>query len=293
MLEIESAVLCLHPEASHRPSHLPQRRRLAGALAWLTRGLGSVALLAATVSCSAESARESPVTYSYRVVKTYPHDPAAFTQGLVFLKGVLLEGTGLYGQSSLRRVELPTGHVTQQVSLPSPIFGEGIAVLGAKIYQLSWQNHKGFVYDLQTFALEREFAYEGEGWGLTTDGQSLILSDGTESIRFLDPTTFAVTRTIRVLNQGTPIKNLNELEFIKGEIFANIWQSNWIARIDPADGRLKGVINLSHLLKPEEIQPETDVLNGIAYDPDGDRLFVTGKRWPKLFEIQLTEPKAP
>jgi glutamine cyclotransferase len=214
----------------------------------------------------------------------------AFTQGLVWLDGALLESTGLYGQSSLRRVELPTGRVLQQVTVPLDYFAEGLAVLQGKLYQLTWQNQKAFVYDLATFQLEKEFAYDGEGWGLATDGQALILSDGTDRIRFLDPATFAVKRVINVSDHGRPVVRLNELEYVKGEIFANVWQTDFIARIDPATGAVLGWIDLGGLLPPEDRDATTDVLNGIAYDAAADRLFVTGKLWPKLFEVKL-EPK--
>jgi len=160
-------------------------------------------------------------------------------------------------------------------------------VLGDKIYQLTWQSQTGFVYDLESMELEREFSYTGEGWGLTTDGRSLIMSDGTNQIRFLDPATFQVTRTISVFSQGQPLRQLNELEYVKGEILANIWETQSVARIDPATGRLLGLVDFSGLLAPEDRDSHTDVLNGIAYDAGGDRLFVTGKDWPKLFEVRL------
>lgn len=227
------------------------------------------------------------VTSSYDVVRTFPHDRAAFTQGLVYLDGDLLESTGLNGQSTLRRVELSTGRILRQVRVPAEFFAEGMTVLGGKIYQLTWKNQKGFVYDLATFTLEKEFAYTGEGWGLTTDGQSLILSDGTHQLRFLDPVTFKVTRTVSVLRAGQPLSLLNELEFIRGEIYANIWQSQTVARIAPATGRVLGVIDFFGLLPAADRTSETDVLNGLAYDTATDRLFVTGKYWPKLFEVRL------
>ena len=225
--------------------------------------------------------------YSYEVIKIWPHDRNAFTQGLVFLDGTLLESTGLNGQSTLRKVDLKTGAVLKQVKVPAQYFAEGLAVLGGKIFQLTWQNGKGFVYDLESFHWEKEFAYEGEGWGLTTDGQWLILSDGTPRIRFLDPGTFEVKRVISAFDQSRPIKQLNELEYIKGEIFANIWRTDYVVRIDPATGRVLGIINFAGLLAPKDYDKNTDVLNGIAYDATGDRLFVTGKRWPKLFEVRL------
>jgi glutamine cyclotransferase len=225
--------------------------------------------------------------YSYEVVNAWPHDPGAFTQGLVYLDGSLLESTGLNGHSSLRRVELQTGKVLQQVEVPAAYFAEGLALLGDKLFQLTWQNHKGFVYDLTTFRLEKEFAYQGEGWGLTTDGHSLILSDGTDQIRFLDPVTFEVKRTISVVLVDHPVVELNELEYIKGEIFANVWGANYVVRIDPATGRVTGLVDFTGLLAPQDHNANTDVLNGIAYDAAADRLFVTGKRWPKLFEVRL------
>jgi glutamine cyclotransferase len=232
---------------------------------------------------------QTPV-FTYDVVNTWPHDHNAFTQGLIYLNGELLESTGLEGRSSLRKVELKTGTVLKQVNLSNQFFAEGLATLAGKLYQLTWQNHKCFVYDLESFKLEKEFTYDGEGWGLATDGQSLILSDGTDQIRFLDPATFQVTRTIKVQDRGHPIPRLNELEYIKGKIFANIWLTDYIVCIDPTTGIILGVIDFHGLLSPEEHAAGADILNGIAYDSAGDRLFVTGKLWPKLVEICL-KPK--
>jgi glutamine cyclotransferase len=229
----------------------------------------------------------APKIYGYQIVNTFPHDRAAFTQGLVFLDGALLETTGLNGQSSLRRVELETGRVLRRVNLPQQFFGEGMTVLGQKIYQVTWQNRQGFVYDLGTLAAERTFRYDGEGWGLTTDGRALILSDGTDTLRWLDPATFQVARTVHVTNAGRPQALLNELEWVKAEIWANVWQTDTVARIDPATGRVTGIIDFSGLLAPADRTGEVDVLNGIAHDAAGDRLFVTGKNWPKLFEVRL------
>jgi len=277
-------------------------RLFASALAALTLTFlsGCDAKSSSAASPAASSASSSPslsppaapptapvATATYEIVRTYPHDPAAFTQGLVYLDGHLLESTGLNGQSTLRRVELATGRVLQQVRVPAHYFAEGMTVLGGKIYQLTWKSQKGFVYDLATFALEKEFAYTGEGWGLTTDGRSLILGDGTDQLRFLDPATFKVTRTISVTREGQPLRLLNELEFIRGEIYANIWQSHTVARIDPANGRVIGVIDFFGLLPAGDHTATTDVLNGLAHDPASDRLFVTGKNWPKLFEVRL------
>jgi glutamine cyclotransferase len=230
-------------------------------------------------------------TYTYEVVKVYPHDRSAFTQGLVYLKGALLESTGLNGESTLRKVDLETGNVLQSIDVPAEYFAEGLALQDGKLFQLTWQNNKCFVYDLETFQKEKEFTYPGEGWGLTTDGHSLIMSDGTDQIRFLDPATFAEKRRITVLTNGQPVTRLNELEYIKGEIYANVWTTDYVVRIDPATGKITGVIDFTGLLAPSDRDQNTDVLNGIAYDPDGDRLFVTGKHWPKLFEVRLTPKK--
>lgn len=225
--------------------------------------------------------------YTYDLIAILPHDRGAFTQGLVFLDDGLLESTGLYGQSTLRRVDLKTGRMLQKLDVPAEYFAEGLTVLNGKAFQLTWQNHKGFVYDLASFRLEKEFTYEGEGWGLATDGHSLLLSDGTDQIRFLDPVTFEVKRTIRVTFQNRPVDRLNELEYIKGEIFANIWRTDQVARIDPVSGRVVGVIDFTGLLNAQDRNTTTDVLNGIAYDAVKDRLFVTGKLWPRLFEVRL------
>ena len=229
----------------------------------------------------------STPAYSYEVVHTFPHDRSAFTQGLVFLDGLLYESTGLNGQSSLRKVELTSGKVLQQISISAEYFGEGIAILDGKIFHLTWQNHTGFVYDLKTFSQEMMFSYPTEGWGFATDGQSLIMSDGTDELYFLDPKTLQTQHSIRVSNQGQPVARLNELEYIKGEIFANVWGTDFVVRINPANGKVVGVINFSGLLAPGDRDGHTDVLNGIAYDAAGDRLFVTGKCWPKLFEVKL------
>lgn len=227
--------------------------------------------------------------YGYEVVNTYPHDAQAFTQGLIFQDGEFLESTGLEHRSTLRRVELQTGKVLQKIDVPGYFFAEGMTLFGGKIYQLTWTGMKGFIYDPKTFEKTGEFKYEGEGWGLTHDADSLILSDGSDEIRFLDPNTHAVKRTISVTDAGRPVEEINELEYVKGEIYANIWHNNRIARIDPSDGRVKGWIDLSGLLKPGEVTSEEAVLNGIAYEEKGDRLFVTGKLWPKIFEIKLKQ----
>jgi len=240
---------------------------------------------AATANAGA-AAGQTPV-YTYEVVNTYPHDPAAFTQGLIFHDGALIESTGLEKHSTLRRVELQTGRVLQKTDVPGFYFAEGVTLFGGKIYQLTWKAEKGFIYDPQTFQKTGEFTYTGEGWGLTHDADSLILSDGTNQIRFLDPVTYKVKRTISVLDGDKPLEEINELEYVKGEILANVWHDNRIVRIDPQTGRINGWVDMSGLLKPGEVTDEEAVLNGIAYDEQGDRLFVTGKLWPKLFEVRL------
>jgi glutamine cyclotransferase len=226
--------------------------------------------------------------YGYEVVHVWPHDPNAFTQGLVFHDGKLLESTGQEGRSSLRRVELETGTVPQKVDVPEPYFAEGITLLKGKIYQLTWQHQLGFIYDAWTFEKIGQFNYQGEGWGLANDGQSLILSDGSNRLRFLDPDNFQVRKTIAVLDGTMPVMEINELEYVKGEIYANIWHADRIARIDPQTGRVVGWIDLTGLLARGEVHDEEAVLNGIAYDETNGRLFVTGKLWPKLFEIRVT-----
>jgi glutamine cyclotransferase len=225
--------------------------------------------------------------YSYEVINTWHHDPEAFIQGLQFYNGELYESTGLKGRSSLRRVELTTGKVLQKIDVGNEYFAEGMTILDGKIYQLTYQTHIGFIYDLKTFAKIGSWQYQGEGWGLTTDGKELIMTNGSNKIMFLDPSSLAITRTIEVIDEGMPVENLNELEFIKGEIYANIWQTDRAIRIDPASGKINGWLDLSGLLMPMERTEKVDVLNGIAYDEKGDRLFVTGKLWPKLFEIKL------
>jgi glutamine cyclotransferase len=224
--------------------------------------------------------------YGYQVVRVYPHDPRAFTQGLQYVDGYLYEGTGQVGQSSIRKVELETGKVLQSRNVPSPHFGEGITVWKNEIIELTWQTNVAFVYDKSTFEPRRTYKYVGEGWGLTADATNLFMSDGTDELRVLDPATFAERRRIKVSAVGVPLKNLNELEVVKGEIFANVWQTDHLARIAPASGKVVGYIDLSRLLTPAE-RANTDVLNGIAYDAVHDRLFITGKWWPKLFEIRV------
>jgi len=242
-------------------------------------------VLAAIMTLTTQLAPNLPV-YGYQIVRVYPHDRDAFTQGLQFVDGVLYEGTGLNGRSSIRRVELETGKVLQKRSVPEEHFGEGITVWKSDLIELTWQSHVAFVYDRATFEPKKRFSYAGEGWGLTHDGTSLVMSDGSDRLRVLDPATFAEKRRIAVTAGGAPLRNLNELEYVKGEIFANIWQTDYVARIAPDTGKVSAYIDLRGLLTPAE-RAGTDVLNGIAYDEKQDRLFVTGKLWPKLFEIKL------
>jgi glutaminyl-peptide cyclotransferase len=234
--------------------------------------------------------------YTYVVVHAYPHDRSAFTEGLFFLNGFLYESTGLEGQSTLRKIRLETGEVVQRHDLPSQYFGEGIVHWKDRIIQLTYTTQIGFVYKRATFAPLRQFSYPGQGWALTQDGTHIYMSDGTPQIRVWDPESLREIRRITVTDQGRPLPNVNELEWVKGEIYANIWLSDRIARIDPASGRVVGWIDLTGLLPLNERisggPQATDVLNGIAYDRRRDRLFVTGKRWPKLFEIRLV-PKRP
>jgi len=222
----------------------------------------------------------------FEVVRSYPHDPQAFTQGLVFLDGVLYEGTGLNGRSGIRRVRLENGEVLKLQKLEDRHFGEGIAVVGDSIVQLTWKSGVGFVYDRNTFQRTKTFNYPGEGWGLTYDGTRLIMSDGTASLRFLDPTSLKEIGRLEVRDGGRPVQQLNELEVVKGEIYANVWGTDRIARISPKTGAVIGWIDLTGILSPRD-PASTDVLNGIAYDAAKDRLFVTGKLWPKLFEIRV------
>ena len=262
-----------------------------------------VLLLATNASClapsdnDAESAALQPQqppeipTYSYRVVHSFPHDPDAYTQGLLYNNGFLYESTGQYGQSSLRKVELETGAVVQLHQLDDRFFAEGLALFGNRLLQLTWRANKGFAYRLDSFEQLAEFAYPTEGWGLTYDGELLVMSDGSATLYFRDPFTFAEVSRITVVAHDTPVSQLNELEWVAGEVFANIWQTDTIARIDPATGQVAGWIDLTGLLSDADRRgSNAEVLNGIAYDSKGERLFVTGKRWPKLYQIELTSP---
>ncbi len=229
---------------------------------------------------------KAPVS-DIKVINIFPHDPDAFTQGLVYHQGYLYESTGRYGKSSLRKVEIKTGKIIKIIKLAPEYFGEGITILGNKIYQLSWQNKTGFVYDLEEFKKVKTFLYEREGWGIATDGQYLFMSDGTSVISCIDPVTFGVVRKVVVHDGQRQIGDLNELEFIKGEIWANIFQKDLIVRISPATGKILGWIDLSFLYSLIPQHGNIDVLNGIAYDESKNRIFVTGKLWPRIFEIKV------
>ena len=249
-------------------------------LPWLAGVLAALLL--------ASSAAAAIPVYGVQVVRSYPHDRAAFTEGLFYLNGWLYESTGQGGRPAIRKVSLATGKVVQGRDIPPMFFGEGIVAWKDRLIQLTWQNHLGFIYDLKTFQQLGSFTYPGEGWALTEDGRRLIMSDGTPQLRFLDPATLTETGRLTVTADGAPVKNVNELEWVKGEIFANIWMTNRIARIDPASGKVTGWIDLTGLMNPRDVGGDPDaVANGVAYDAAHDRLFVTGKLWPRLYEIRL------
>jgi glutamine cyclotransferase len=270
------------------------------AIARITRAsilLSFVALVAAALLVVAPAptpVRAQNGTYppelrtTYDVVGSAPHDPKAFLQGLVWYDGGFYESDGLFGESSLRRVAYPSGEVVKKIDVPREHFAEGLAMVGDKLIQLTWRSQKGFIYDRDSFNLLGEFPYTTEGWGLTYDGTSLIMSDGSASLFFLDPDSYQVTRTVPVTMGGRPVPELNELEWIKGEVWANVWMTDMIVRIDPSSGQVVGVLDMTGLL-PTPRQDEDDVLNGIAYDADGDHTYVSGKRWPLLFEIRLSQ----
>jgi glutamine cyclotransferase len=252
----------------------------------------SVAVILAIATWLSDPVSTSPTTQAaategYRVLNVYPHDPEAFTQGLIFRDGFLFESTGQYGRSTLRKVELKTGRVVQQHRLDPVYFGEGLAEWNEQLVQLTWRSQIAFVYDLVSLSPRRMFGYSGEGWGLTHNQREFILSDGTDTLRFFNPNTFRETRRLIVRDGNTPVENLNELEYVRGEIYANIWHSDKIARISPQSGQVVGWIDLNGLMSAAyKLEPEA-VLNGIAYDAANNRLFVTGKLWPRLFEIQV------
>lgn len=250
-----------------------------------------VALLSCLFAVTAASAQPTePLLYGYRIIETYPHSRDAFTQGLFFHEGELYESTGQYGQSSLRLVDLRSGDVLRQKVLPQSYFGEGAAIIDGDIFMLSWRKGEAFRFGADDFAVKNTYPYEGEGWGLTADGERLIMSDGTPEIRFIDPETFAEERRIEVTLRGKPLKQLNELEWIDGAIYANVWKTNALVRIDPESGAVTGIVDMRGLLEAEDIVPgETDVFNGVAYAGEENILYVTGKYWPKLFKIELVE----
>jgi glutamine cyclotransferase len=252
--------------------------------------LAAVAMLVALwPSAVARQRRPAPV-YGFKLVATFPHDPTAFTQGLVFADGELYESTGLQGESSLRRVELRTGRVLQQIKVPDEYFAEGLALVGDALIQLTWQNKVGFVYDRKTFGRRRTFPYSNEGWGLAYDGASrLVMSDGSARLFYLDPKTLTVTGTITVRDAGTPVDRLNELEWVDNEIWANVWTTDRIVRIAPSSGDVTGWVALDSLWPRAERRPPADVMNGLAYDKTLRRIFVTGKKWPSLYQIAITQ----
>jgi len=258
-------------------------------ISWSGRLL--VAATAVSLQVPAAAAEPAVAVYVAKVVKAYPHDRGAFTEGLFFKDGFLYESTGLKGHSTIRKVKLETGEVVMGTSLPPEVFGEGITHWGERIVGLTWTDQIGFVLDIGSFDLSRKFSYPGEGWGITQNGRELIMSDGTADLRFIDPVSFKETKRLRVTAAGKPVEKLNELEWVEGEILANIWQTDLIARIDPASGKVTGWVDLAGLLPQRN--PDAageDVPNGIAYDAKTKRLFVTGKLWPKLFEIQMVKP---
>lgn len=246
---------------------------------------------AAAAQAAAPSAQAEAPVYGFEVVRAWPHDRAAFTQGLIWHDGGLIESTGRY-PSTVRKVRLEDGAVLSRRILDTTYFGEGLTEVGGRVFSLTWRNGRGFIWDAADLSPRGEFAYDGEGWGLTDDGARLILSDGSDVLRFLDPATQAEIGQIPVTLNGRPVDRINELEWVDGEVFANIWQTDLIIRIDPATGKVTGVVDLTDLLPDRAgMNPHDDVLNGIAWDPDGRRLFVTGKNWPTIFEIRLTGPR--
>lgn len=291
----------MHPSVAHTPAPGRHRRKRAAssppgggfghlaALRWKPRLAALLLAALAALACGPASQSAEPANYACQVVHAYPHDPLAFTQGLFYLNGFLYEGTGLEGQSSIRKVRLETGEVLQKRDLPEAYFGEGIVNWADSLLELTWSTQIGFVYGLSDFNPRRDFHYPGEGWGLTQDGRRIIMSDGTAQLRFWDPATLSETGRLTVTASGEPVTRLNELEWVRGEIYANVWQTERIARIDPATGKVTGWIDCRGLLSQADRTGQEDVLNGIAYDSEHDRLFVTGKRWPKLFEIRLVK----
>lgn len=284
------------PRALDSPG--PSALRVTRAVAGLVTALACVLASCSTTSTAATAPRAQRV--AYQILATYPHDPTAFTEGLVWVDGQLYESTGLFGASTLRRVDLSSGRVAQSHSLAGSDFGEGLTAVYNRLVQLTWNGHHGYVYDRTTFAPLGQFSYPTQGWGLTYDGHQLIMSDGSATLRFLDPTSYRLTRTLTVTMDGQSLTQLNELEYIHGQIWANVWHRNIIAQIDPHTGTVTTYLDLTGILPPDQIHPaptpgypaetlvKEAVLNGIAYDPTTDRIFVTGKLWPSLFALHVT-----
>jgi glutaminyl-peptide cyclotransferase len=247
------------------------------------------AVAALALACFAAPLLAATPVYGYQVVAKYPHSISSYTEGLFYLNGLFYEGTGMNGRSALLAIDPQTGKVQQRHDLPADYFGEGIVDWGPNIYEWTWQTHAGFVIDRFSFRVVRQFTYTGEGWGMTRSDKQIITSDGTDTLRFRDPATFKEVRHIVVRDDGKPIQDLNELEYIKGEIYANVWHSDRIARISSKDGRVLSWIDLSGLLPARQKVDAESVLNGIAYDAEHDRLFVTGKQWPSIFEIKVMQ----
>jgi glutaminyl-peptide cyclotransferase len=264
---------------------MPAPRSLLCALALLACNEGKPA----TNGDSGTPPPAAAPTYSLEVLNRWPHDTGAFTQGLEIVEGTLYEGTGEYGRSTVRVADLASGTVRRRIDLPKEYFGEGITLLGGKLYQITWKEQRGFVYDPATLRQTGTFEYAGEGWGLTNNGRHLIMSDGSPRLRWIDPQTFRVTRTLDVTDQGLPVEELNELELIDGVLYANVWQTTVIARIDTTTGRVQSWLNAGDLLSPADRQRPVDVLNGIAWDRTNRRLFLTGKNWPAMFEVRVRE----
>jgi len=268
------------------PEHMP------GAHSWALGLLIGIGIFCTSSFASvAATTNNGPPAFVGKKINEFPHDPEFFTQGLVYHEGFFLEGTGLNGKSSLRRIEPKTGKSVLRLSLSDRYFGEGITVLNHEVFQLTWKSGICFVYDSTNFQTLRKHSYEGEGWGITTDGNHLIMSDGTAQLRILDPKTFKEIRRVDVIGPQGPLRGLNELEFIEGEIWANVWPTDFIVRIDPKTGRIGSIINFASLVEGREHYRGENVLNGIAYDREGKRIFVTGKFWPKIYEIQLEPVK--
>jgi glutamine cyclotransferase len=262
---------------------------VAGLLAYLSfrSGPGEVTVKPIPNLPTNSGESQSAQKASYEVVGTYPHDPEAFLQGLVWHDGGFYESTGLYGESTLRRVEFPSGRVLKKISLPADLFGEGLALVENHLVQITWQTHRGFVYDRETFRLIREFTYDTEGWGITYDGKNLIMSDGSSALTYLDPQTYQPVKKLNVTMNGRPVLELNELEFIEGEIWSNVWQTDMILRIDPSTGKVTSYLDMRGVLPREFRTGHEDVLNGIAYDAEHKRIFISGKKWPRIIEIKL------